>query len=190
MLNRLSVFLIYFCLSAPSSAAIYQYTDDQGNVIFSDKPIPGGTQIRQSKPSVVPAPQRKPNTNPAATFTTEQKLTQEKTQPKKPEKAKQYKRVSIVSPEDDQGYRSNDGTVKINVSLKPELQVKFGHHLQLVLDGKKLKQEWDSASIELLNVDRGTHTISVIVVDGQEKKLKQSKPITFHLLRYSMLFRP
>lgn len=176
---RIILVLLCFFLSTSAFAALYQYIDEKGNVNFSDTPIPGGKQIKQNQPSVAPAPKRMFNKQPEK----EKKPTEQKSK-----KAERYKFVKISSPGDDKPLRSNNGDVTIVVNLSPKLQTKFKHKLKLKMDGKTLKNTWSSNTISLKSVDRGTHKISVIVVDNKGKKLKQSKTSTFHLLRHSRLF--
>ncbi len=178
--------MIFFFLAPLSvNAAIYQYKDENGNISFSDKPVDGAKRLKESKPSVAPVPKRIKNPSPVSTNKSEE--VQSSVQEKKKKTAKRYKWIKITNPKDDLAIRSNNGDLEITVLLKPALQTKFGHEIQLILDGKKLTNRWRSNSILLNNIDRGTHILSAIVVNKRGKKLKQSKQITFHLLRHSIL---
>lgn len=193
MMSRFFVCFLLVIATNVSIAGIYKYTDEEGNVHFTDKPISGAKKIKENKPSVAPAP--KSSFNPSSTKKPRTRTTvkvfkmEVREQPKqKPKpKAKRYKSIKIVSPEHDQAYRSNNGDVEIVYSISPPLQTKFKHKIKLVFDGKKLPGQWESSTISLTNLDRGTHTISAIVVDKKGKKLIQSSTTTFHLLRHSVL---
>jgi len=58
------------------------------------------------------------------------------------------------------------------------------------MDGALSAAEAEGTSIFLGNVDRGTHTISLRIVDRAGNVLIQSDPVTFHLLRHSILHKP
>jgi len=189
---RLTLLLFVFCLSPSIYADVYQYKDEEGNILYSDKPVKGGKRIVESKPSVASPPARQLPKTPAVSDIKKKSdlpiSSSSQKSDQKPEKALPYEYVKITSPEDDQAYRSNSGDVLIKVSLSPILQKKFGHHLKIKFDGVLLSEKWQTDSIQLTNLDRGTHSVSLIVVDKTGKQLKESQKTTFHLLRYSRLF--
>ena len=190
-MSRFFVCFLLVIAANVSIAGIYKYTDEQGNVHFTDKPVSGAKKIKENKPSVAPAPKTsyKPSSSskPRTRTTVKVFKTEAKEQPKQKPKAKRYKSIKIVSPKNDQAYRSNNGNVEFVYSISPPLQTKFKHKIKLVFDGKKLPGQWETSTISLMNLDRGTHTISAIVIDKKGKKLIQSSTTTFHLLRHSVL---
>ena len=186
---RIFPFLVLLLfVSSNSIADIYQFKDEDGNILFSDVPVPGGKRIKQNKPSVAPAPNRKgvdsrnnvKNSDKAA-----QPASAGKTEAKP--KAKKYTGLKITNPSDDQAIRSNNGNITFKYNLEPALQTKFGHYMKLEIDGKLIDKKWTSTSMSFKNMDRGTHTISAVVYDKNNAKLFKSKRTTFHLLRYSAI---
>jgi len=99
-----------------------------------------------------------------------------------------YQFLEVLQPAQDESLRDNAGNVTIVASVQPELR--RGDALQLVMDGALSAAEAEGASIFLGNVDRGTHTISLRIVDRAGNVLIQSDPVTFHLLRHSILHKP
>ena len=179
------VTLFFLCfISASINAAVYQYKDDEANITYSDELTEGGKRIKQNKPSVAPKPVQKKIIQQKRIKPKIDKLPQTK---KETDKPKPYTELSIIGPKHDMAIRRNDGDVDITLSIKPALQVKFGHKIKIIFDGKKLSNVWSSNSIRLKTLDRGSHTISALLVDKSGKTLKQSKATTFHLLRYSRL---
>ena len=191
---RPAISFLIFCISVSftltSNAAIYQYKDDEANITYSDELSDGGKRVKENKPSVAPnsVPVKKTiRKTPIAkkpvppTAKTKKALTKENA------KAKPYTLVKVSNPEHDKAIRRNNGDVEVSALITPALQTKFGHKIQLVFDGKKMPDQWKSSSILLKALDRGSHTVSIIIVDRTGKTLKQSKPVTFHLQRFSLL---
>jgi uncharacterized protein DUF4124 len=157
-----STFLIFFmcCLSAET---VYKTVDEDGNIIFTDKPSEEAEEIKIQELETIknPNPGRyKPSTE------------------KPPEEFK-YKSFVITSPENGAGIRSNNGNVSISVSLEP--MKKAGHKIIISMDGKEVGS---GSSVSLQNVDRGTHSISASVVDANGKTWISTSS-TFSMLRVS-----
>ena len=98
-----------------------------------------------------------------------------------------YLALEIVSPADDEPIRENAGNITVITNLNPRLQ--RGHVARLLMDGDVV-QEGPQASFSLANVDRGTHTISVEIVNESGEVLIRSGESTFHLLRFADGARP
>ena len=64
-----------------------------------------------------------------------------------------------------------------------------GHAMQLYLDGT-LAQAAPDTTFQLSNVDRGTHSVELRVVDGSGATLINSEPSVFHLQRRSVILQP
>lgn len=173
-----SLFITFNCV-----AAVFQTVDEEGNVTFSDRSDGASHEKKLAQPPVL-----KIKKNPAGEKSKEpvKGLGKIKVEEKKP---KPYKQFSIVSPKHDKAIRNNIGNVELILKVSPDLQTKFGHKFKVTLDGKIQNTTWTSASILLNNIDRGTHTIRASIVDKQGKVLKQSSSISFHLHRFSRLFR-
>ena len=193
-MSRLIFSILILCLggviSAIASADVYQYKDEEGNILYSDKPVPGGKRIKENQPSVAPktvikVERKNSNELSKKNEKTDTIPSKSKSEEKKP---KPYTAISIISPEHDQAIRSNNGDVEIKISLVPPLQKTFGHKIKIKFDGSELNDVWETADIQLKTLNRGSHTVTAIIIDKAGKKLKQSKQITFHLQRYSRLF--
>lgn len=144
---------------------IYKTVDENGNIIFTDKPSEDAEEIKIEKLQTIDNP------NPAK-FKPTPKTSEE-------DKSPIYKTFVVTSPENGAGIRSNIGNVNISLSLEPALSA--GHKMIISMDGKEVGT---GSRVSLQNVDRGTHTISAKVVDGDAKTLI-STTSTFSLLRAS-----
>jgi len=165
------IYYLAVLLIAPSlvAADVYRWIDEDGNIIYSDKPHPNAEKIKNLDVQTYEAPQlppieERPQTIPQATG---------------------YERVEITQPANDASIRDNSGNVGVSVELSPGLDVGQGHRLQLFVDGTAFGQAGEQTSFQLSNVDRGTHTLRAAVIGGDGKELATSGATTFHLHRIS-----
>lgn len=92
--------------------------------------------------------------------------------------ANAYSSFVITSPANDQAFQSPEGIVEIRVALEPSLQ--DSHTLEYWFDGN-LHQSTQAPAVQLNNVDRGTHTVQVKIVDGTGKVIEnRSSTFTIH----------
>jgi uncharacterized protein DUF4124 len=151
------------------SAEVYRTLDEDGNVIFTDKPSPDAEKIKIDKIQTVSPP-------PVEDF--------EYTPPEKTTEFV-YTTLEIVSPENDQVFTGNIGDVTVSIMVQPELNAAQGDRLLLSMDGNK--QEDSSSTFKFTNLDRGVHTVKVDVVNKDGKSLKSSAPVSFTVIRTSVL---
>ncbi|XLX39997.1 DUF4124 domain-containing protein [Ectopseudomonas mendocina] len=161
---------LLLALALPTSAQIYKYTDANGNTVFTNQPpdgtaaesveLPPTNTVEMQTPSI-PAS----NDNTAA-------------QSEAP-----YAELSLTGIPDDEAMRANNGTFIVGVNIQPRLQP--GHQLRLILDGEPYGQASNVPSLQLTNLDRGTHSLAVAVVAG-ERIVQQSATETFTVQRISV----
>jgi hypothetical protein len=164
-------------------AEVYKYVDDRGVVHYTDKPPPGAKkadlpelQTYSSDPAAAESPVAGPPvTNPAADTGTV-------TLPPEAAALGFYSSVKIVSPTPDQTYHTADAQVTAAASVEPELQASQGHRLVFYVDGAARPPEPGQTSLVLQGLERGTHQVSAAVLDDQGQVLRQSPPVSFHML--------
>ncbi|MGO2496955.1 MAG: DUF4124 domain-containing protein [Vibrio litoralis] len=88
--------------------------------------------------------------------------------------------LKIISLQDDQTIRSNRGFITVQVELTKKLGV--GQSLQLMMDTQPYGAPQTPSLWELKNIDRGSHTFSVNIVESG-KVIASSNTITVHLHR-------
>lgn len=155
---------------------MYKKIDKDGNVVFTDKPIPGSKPITvKTDVNVVTTPKptyKPPSVNEPAEMADEEKF--------------QYDVFAIDSPKDDEGIRANDGRVNVVVAITPNL--KPNHSVQLRLDGNSVGQAQKIPYFNLTEVERGTHQLQAEVVeDGSGETVQTTEAISFHALIASRL---
>jgi len=158
---------ILLLIALPAAAQIYKYTDAAGNTAYSNQPPDGVKAQPVDLPplnSVEPQAPPKPS---AQTRTREQA-------------ANPYEVLELTNLPTTEALRANNGTFTVNVLIKPRLQ---GPHLfRLLLDEQPYGQPGNVPILQLVNVDRGTHSLAVQVIEGQTV-IQQSPTVTFTVQR-------
>ncbi len=94
-----------------------------------------------------------------------------------------YDVFSITVPSEDSAIRSNAGNFSVEFEVKPGLAM--DHSIEVFMDGLSI-QHSQQDEVRLTNVDRGTHQIYGVIVDGSNVELARSKTVTMHLQRVSV----
>ncbi len=168
MMNRLLVLSLLIFTGSVFAETVYKTVDEQGNVIFTDKPSDSAEVIQLQEIQTIENPNPPTYKPPSNTS-------------KDDAEESIYQAFSVVSPPEGEGYRNNAGNVDIQLSLVPELR--RGHTVIVMMDGNEIS-EGGALSVSLQNVDRGTHSISARVVDAGGKTLISTSS-SFSLLRVS-----
>jgi len=180
--------LLISCLfSAHVSAAVYQYQDENGKIVFTDEKVPGSVERKVQTPAIFKFHKKEEQVTKKPESTdnsfTDLKVKEDKG------KAKPYKKFRIKKPLDDESYRDNLGNVHLQLDISPLLQNKHGHKIKVEFDGTMLKEQWSTSTITLSNISRGTHTVRAFIVDAKGKRIRSTKTKTFHLQRFSKFFQ-
>jgi hypothetical protein len=92
--------------------------------------------------------------------------------------------VRVVSPAVDETVHSNTGSVRVIVEGVPR-----GLQWQPVLDGAAVSEPVADPVFDLRDVTRGTHELTVKLLDARGREVLQTAPVTFHVWQASRLFR-
>ena len=169
--KRLLILALLF--SMPASAA-YKWTMPDGSVIFSDQPPhPDAEKITLTPTQTFTAP-------PITAKASDQKADTEA----KP--APSYSSLLITQPANDESIFDNTGNIAVAFSSEPPLLSSEGHQISVKLDGT-IVATTTAAQVLLPNVDRGSHTLRVAIVDKAGAELITSDESIFHLRRTSIL---
>ena len=170
MIMRILLLIIYLFAIPAFAADVYRSVDENGNIIYTDKPTPDAEKIRIDEIQTIDNPDVKPF---------------DYAPPKSDQTPFNYS-LSITSPEEGAAIRSNNGDISIIASLNPSLAI--GHQLALYLDGSVAAT--GGPKFDLTNVDRGTHSAEVAVQDRNGKEIQRSSPVSFTVLRVSVAPKP
>lgn len=169
---RQSLALALLLLSLPAAAQIYKYTDANGNTAYSNQP-PNGTKAE----TVELPPLNRVNTAPVTAAPTAP--TQSQPQSNTPQSAA-YDVLQLTDLPTDEALRANNGSFTVGVAIQPRLQ--NGHQLRLLVDGKPYGQPTNIPRIQVMELDRGEHSFSVQVVQGQQV-VQQSQTVNLTVQR-------
>jgi hypothetical protein len=193
MITRLlMIAALVFTLTATAFGRdVYRYIDDDGNVVFSDKPVPGSEPVKS-----LPARKARPGNNSKKANQSSPQPAGDKTSARAQQQAEAdkfpgYDAFKITNPKDDEAFWSAPGIVELQVMTKPELQIKRGHVYALIMDGQHFEGlRWTSSPLKLENVARGTHTFQALIINNDDNSiLTRSNTVTLHLKRPSRLFK-
>ena len=163
---RLLTACLLCALALPAAAQIYKYTDANGNTVFTNQPPEGQaaetvelppTNTVQAQPVESAAPTDAPAAN-----------------------AQPYAVLALTDLPSEEALRANNGTFSVGVQIDPRLQP--GHSLRLLLDGQPYGQRSNVPRLQLVNVDRGEHSLAVEVLSG-DRQVQQSASVTFTVQR-------
>lgn len=149
---------------------IYQWTDSQGNTVYSDKPHQGAQEVTVPDLPTYQAPKI-------------QKTTSTQTQTKAAPQTV-YQAIAIVSPNNEETIWSNPGIIPVSVTTDPALAK--GDKIVITVDGKQMLESTTGAGLELKGIDRGTHSIQAQIVDAGGNVVKTSQAVTVYLHKASV----
>lgn len=156
--------------AAMADTEMYKWKDKDGTVHFSDQPAPGAEKIKVQNVNTVESPPVVDSPAPAkvADFLG-------------------YKSFKVAAPANGEAFHDNTGAVTVSLSLDPALRTDLGHTVKVSIDG--ISQGGASTSFAFTGIERGTHSISAVVLDMDGKPLKSTSS-TFTLHKTSVLNKP
>ena len=165
------LFTLICCTSAVAVAAtVYKWVDENGVVHYSDQPHQNAQKVELKAPQTYSAP-KTPVTAPTSTKAP-------------PKTGAVYQSCSISEPANDQMFM-NTSTVNAGVSTDPV--VRQGDTVFVTLDGQRVPGvPATGGQFTISPVDRGTHSIQVVIQDAQGNAVCQSAAVTFHVHQPSL----
>lgn len=162
------VALSLLLLAQPSVSAtkVYKKVMPDGSISYSDEAQENAEVLNVEPVPTVPAFKVPPSEAKPVTETEQ-----------KPKNF--YASLTILSPEHDTAFNSGSGTVEVKIKNNPSLI--RGHKYKIFLDSQLLSEQTESTFVTS-NVDRGTHQLSVHIIDQAGRVLK-STTNTFTLHR-------
>lgn len=191
------LFLMFLTFAQLSYAIIYKQTDESGNVVYSDTPKTENAEIiqiptqsnykstRTSTSSEVGISQSSKALSKEDLNKIEQGAKASADEEVMPvgKKRASYTEFKIVSPADQETLQ-NPVTIPVRIAVEPELQLE--DKIQVLLDGQKVGQPELSTSFNVPGVERGTHSISAVIIDPRNIIIKESNKVTVFVKRTNL----
>ena len=167
------VLLGLFVMPIAMAGEAYVWTDEDGIVHYSDRPVPGAERIELTDPNSSQPLIRRPRE--AARASEEQAPTDE-TEPFS------YESFEIVSPGAEDTLWNIEGVLNVSMALSPPLQP--GHQVRVYFDGSP--QMVSGTNVQLQEVWRGVHNLQAEVLDETGKMLIRSRTNRFYVQQSSV----
>jgi len=167
MLKMFTAVLLICALTAlPIQAEeVYKRVDENGVSSFSDTKSKGAEKIFVEPVNVQKIP---PLTEQPRSYSTPT------------ETAAPYNKLEITSPSDQTTLR-NEHRILIQASVMPGLR--SDHSIEFLDNGHSLQPASKEIRVELVDFERGSHSLSVRILDNQGKVVITSSPVTVHIFR-------
>lgn len=152
----------------------YRWTDENGQVHYSDRPAPGATEVQLRGAQGFTAAAAARTTPPPASSDDSE------TPP-----AQAYRVFNLVRPSQQETLWNIGSVLDVQVDLRPGLQA--GHHLGAYLDGELIDVRAVTPEFQLPNVFRGVHTLQVVVLTAANDEVVRTASVTINVQQTSLL---
>lgn len=166
--------LLCACALTTGAAEIWRWKDAQGAWHYSDNPVPGAERIIVN----APAPSGSGEAAPGEALP-------DVPRPEPGPAPFAYRSCTVSSPAADETFF---GVQAVSVRLAVEPEPQPGHRIQVLVNGTP-RSDWPASATEYTfsEVFRGSHTLSVRIIDASGRTLCSGMPVTFHLRQNSVL---
>lgn len=159
MVQSFLAVILPLVFSGLALAAIYKTVDKEGNVVFTDSRSAEQPSEEVKLRPITPMSPVPTGRSGSSTLGEEE------------ENKELYSRLEIVRPANDATVR-DQGNFTVKIATEPRILA--GHRVRLLLDGAVVGESKRKLSFDLVNVDRGAHTLTVEIVDNQRKVIQSS----------------
>jgi len=170
MFKILPFIILVVTLAVPvhaNTTKIYVWHNEEGILVFSDSPRAGAEEV-----------QTKPGNVIVSTSTIDTSLLDIT-----PQKTIESYEIVINIPKNNATIRDNTGSIYISGGILPRF--KTGLKVQLILDDEPYQQPQDHSIFSLRGINRGEHTIKMLLLNETGKIIASSESVTFYMHRAS-----
>lgn len=173
-----AILSILICLTLPSAgAATYEWTDEHGGKVYSDRPLVPGAKNIQIKP-----------TEPAKLAPPAPTEVSKEASPSIEGAVRKFNELRITSPANDETIHDNTGSVSVTFALDPPPGAGAKLKIRMYLDGSAMPETLTTLQFTLRDVARGTHTLRAELLDDAGNTQLAAQEVTFNLWQASQLF--
>jgi hypothetical protein len=167
------ILLSALLVTTANAAPAWTWVDDNGQVHFSDRPVPGARQIELAGAQGFGAPAARPAQTTTAS-----------TQPTQATPQATYRAINIASPTEQQTLWNIGAQLNVQVELDPPLMT--GHRVDLIFDGQRRNLNAGSTQMTVPDVFRGAHTLQAVVIDAAGAEVARSPTRNFFVQQNSI----
>ena len=170
--------ILLSALSATSviGAPAWTWVDADGQVHYSDRPVPGAKQVELAGAQAFGSPRRETQSATSAPAASA-------AQPAAAS-AVAYRTFNIVSPSQQETLWNTGSMLNVQVALEPSLQP--NHRLDVFLDGARRNLDSTSTELAVPDVVRGIHTVQAVIIDQRGAEVLRSLATTFMMQQTSV----
>ena len=176
-MRKCLILLFALTTSLVHAAPAWRWVDANGQVHYSDTPVPGATQIELSGAQTFGSSARQ---QPAAA----NRQANQSAQQRSTGNAERYRAFNIVSPKQQETLWNVGTVVDVQIELDPPLQP--NHLIDLFVDGQRRNLNTTSTALGLEDMFRGVHTIQAVVLDQNGAEVMRSLATTFMVQQSSI----
>jgi len=179
---RIPILITVFLFSTSALAGFYKWTDADGKVHYSDRPVEDkAEQMHIPGTDIRPEPEDDEESDDAKDAKAGEKGKDPKEE-RTPEG--QYSEFQILEPEQNQTIRSDEGEVRVAMLLIPgKLE---GHEIVVKVDGTPLSNNPGSTQLILNQVQRGSHTLDASIVNEKGETVISAPTVHFHMRKAAL----
>ncbi len=172
-MRQLATFLLIALVLPATAAETWRWKDANGVVHYSDRPVPGAERMNLGPVASTSSQPAAPRANVVPVQQVPAPIT--------------YSGCIVAVPASDQVFNSVR-TVSVSLLITPALDEE--HRLQVLLDGR-IYTGWPERAMNftLENMFRGSHTVSVRVLNAEGRTVCAGPATTFHV-RQPSIFSP
>jgi len=172
--------ILLSALSATSvlGAPAWTWVDTDGQVHYSDRPVPGAKQVELAGAQAFGAPQRQApasGTRASSGAAAAQAAAAQATA---------YRTFNIVSPMQQEMLWNTGSTVTVRIALEPNLQP--NHRLDVLIDGERRNLNVTTTALSVPDVFRGVHTVEAVIIDQNGGEVLRSLSTSFMVQQTSI----
>jgi hypothetical protein len=161
--------LMFLGCTVAVAATVYKWVDEEGVVHYSDQPHENAQKVELKAPQTYSAPK---SSAPGPSSSTPAR------------KSQVYQSCKVSEPANEQAFLNTD-TVTAGVTVQPV--VRPGDTAVVTLDGSPVPGVPSTGGqFTISPVDRGTHTIQMVVKDPDGTTVCSSAPVTFYVRQPSL----
>lgn len=172
-MRKLLVILLGLLAAPVAAEEVYRYVDEDGTVVFTDQ-----RPSDDAKPMDLPGLSIMESHKPARAGADDEESEEEDgAEPVYPD-------LTMISPKREETFQGSGNTLPVRLVTRQELRP--GDEVVVYLDDQE-QGRFQSFSVDLQQVPRGTHEVRAEVHDDEDRVVGESGPVTFHMKQHSRL---